>query len=107
MENPVILPFNDIHSTDIKSVGGKNASLGEMYNELSSKGIKVPDGFAVSVLAYWDFIYANQLKEPLEKLLAQLNRKDYSNLKEIGEKCRNLVMQATIPAETVGNIVKS
>ena len=51
-----IKQFKDISISDIKLVGGKNASLGEMFNQLSPKGIKIPDGFATTAEAYWLFL---------------------------------------------------
>jgi len=53
--------FSEIHLKDIALVGGKNSSLGEMFTELSSKGIKVPDGFAVTSDGYWSFLNENKL----------------------------------------------
>ena len=77
-----ILAFSKINSSDIAKVGGKNASLGEMFNNLSSSGINIPDGFATSSEAFWHFIDYNKLREPLKQLLESLDRKQYTNLKE-------------------------
>jgi pyruvate,water dikinase len=52
-ENKYILWFKDIRSEDVPLVGGKNASLGEMFSQLTSKGINIPDGFALTTKAYW------------------------------------------------------
>ncbi|MEM4709354.1 MAG: PEP/pyruvate-binding domain-containing protein, partial [Candidatus Diapherotrites archaeon] len=51
-----VLWFSDTKIEDVPLVGGKNASLGEMFRNLSSKGVKVPDGFSVTAVAYNDFI---------------------------------------------------
>lgn len=91
--------FDDIRLEDLKLVGGKNSSLGEMYSALSQKGIKVPYGFATTSAAYWKFISSNNLKAPIENLLAQLDRNFFSNLKEIGEKIRSIIRVAIIPEE--------
>ena len=61
-----ILWFKEISKKDVALVGGKNASLGEMFSRLSSKGISVPDGFALSTRAYWHFIKSNKIDEELE-----------------------------------------
>ncbi|WP_420935543.1 PEP/pyruvate-binding domain-containing protein [Alteromonas sp. A081] len=53
--------FSEIHLQDLALVGGKNSSLGEMFSALSSKGIKVPDGFAVTSDGYWSFLGENKL----------------------------------------------
>lgn len=92
-----IKPFNQIHITDTALVGGKNASLGEMITSLSSAGIRVPEGFATTASAFWYFIDTNKLREPLQNLMAQLKRPDFSNLGEIGSKARQLIRNASIP----------
>ena len=94
-----ILFFNQISIADIGKVGGKNASLGEMYNQLNPMGIKIPNGFAVTAEGYRMFRKANNLEKPLDDLLLSLDTKEYSNLSFIGEKARNLILSATIPEE--------
>src|ERR1035437_6720960 len=89
--------FSEINLSDIKVVGGKNASIGEMTNLLSALGIKVPIGYAITVEAYWEFIYYNKLKEPITELLQELDKKNYSNLDEIGEGIRTLMLNAVLP----------
>lgn len=100
-----IIPFNQIHITDTPIVGGKNASLGEMITSLSSAGIKVPEGFATTAEAFWYFLDSNKLREPLQQLMEQLNRSNYSNLKQIGSKARQLIHNATIPSDLAENIM--
>lgn len=92
-----IKPFGELTLEDIKQVGGKNSSLGEMYRELASKGIRVPDGFAVTVNAYWSFIEQNGLHHALAKLMESLDRENFSNLNEVGQKARDLILEGTIP----------
>ncbi|WNH13101.1 PEP/pyruvate-binding domain-containing protein [Thalassobellus suaedae] len=87
-----IKKFNEIGITDVGSVGGKNASLGEMYNQLTSKGVNVPNGFATTSYAFWEFLKANKIEEPLKELLTKLDRKNYSNLKTIGQQARELIL---------------
>lgn len=94
-----ILKFCEIGISDIPRVGGKNASLGEMFNNLVPKGLSVPDGFALSTEAYKDFISYNNLKEPLEELMSLLDKKDFTNLKEIGLKTRKLLLDAKFPLD--------
>ncbi|MDB5273225.1 MAG: phosphoenolpyruvate synthase [Chitinophagaceae bacterium] len=93
---PYILKFETISLKDISQVGGKNSSLGEMFQKLTKKGINIPDGFATTAFAYKDFLKTNQLEKPITDLLAQLNTKDFSNLKEIGAKIRTLILKANI-----------
>ncbi|WP_281298528.1 phosphoenolpyruvate synthase [Flavobacterium limnophilum] len=94
-----ILFFNQIGIADIDKVGGKNASLGEMYTQLIPMGINIPNGFAVTAQGYRMFRKANNLEKPLNDLLLSLDTKEYSNLSSIGEKARNLILSATIPNE--------
>jgi len=94
-----ILFFNQISISDIGKVGGKNASLGEMYCQLNPIGINIPNGFAVTAEGYRLFRKANNLEKPLDDLLLSLDTKDYSNLSSIGEKARNLILSAVIPEE--------
>ncbi|MBS1683444.1 MAG: phosphoenolpyruvate synthase [Bacteroidetes bacterium] len=92
-----IIPFSSISLKDISEVGGKNASLGEMFNQLSSRGIQVPDGFAISASAYKYFLRANKLEEPLRRILDSLDKKALSNLSEVGRACRDLIATAAMP----------
>lgn len=99
-----ILFFNQISIDDIGKVGGKNASLGEMYTQLNPKGISIPYGFAVTADGYRLFRAVNNLEKPLNDLLFSLDTKEYSNLSSIGEKARNLILSATIPNELSNEI---
>lgn len=99
--------FNEITIKDIPLVGGKNASLGEMYQNLKDKGINVPDGFAVTAESYKFFIKSNNLSEPLKKLLINLDKSDVTQLKKIGEKIRNMILNSPIPRELTEEIFKA
>lgn len=89
--------FSDINSCDVISVGGKNAILGDMYSKLSTLGINVPDGFAVTSFAFEHFLTANVLHQRLHELMHQLDRETFSNLKYIGAAARALILAGTIP----------
>ncbi|MDH7460079.1 PEP/pyruvate-binding domain-containing protein [Chitinophagaceae bacterium 26-R-25] len=89
--------FSDINACDAISVGGKNAILGDMYSKLSSLGINVPDGFAVTSFAFEHFLTANVLHQRLHELMRQLNPENLSNLKEIGAAARAMILGGTIP----------
>ncbi len=92
-------PFNQISLTDLGQVGGKNSSLGEMFNKLSKTGIKIPDGFATTAEAYWHFLDHNRLRPKLERLLKSLDTDTFKNLSEIGSAARNLVLASSLPVE--------
>lgn len=90
-----IKKFKELGNKDVAIVGGKNASLGEMYNELTSKGVRIPNGFATTSFAFWEFLKENNIQEPIENVLTKLDRKAYSNLAEIGKQARELILGAT------------
>lgn len=102
-----ILPFSKIHNADIATVGGKNASLGEMLSSLGDKGIRIPDGFATTAHAFRFFLKENGLEKTLQDLLQSLNTVSFSNLNEIGARCKQLVLEAKMPDELRASIVAS
>jgi pyruvate, water dikinase len=102
-----IKKFSDIAINDIPRVGGKNASLGEMFNSLASKGIRIPDGFAVTVAAYKYFINYNKLEPELKRLITDLDTENFSNLSIVGNKARNSILNGTIPEDLKQSIVNA
>lgn len=102
-----ILKFNQIGINDINKVGGKNASLGEMYNNLIPQGIRVPNGFAITTTAYKDFINYNSLSAPLNELMKLLDKTDFTNLSEIGLKARKLLLDAKFPLDLQTDITSA
>ncbi|HVX25051.1 MAG TPA: phosphoenolpyruvate synthase [Parafilimonas sp.] len=98
--------FSEISIDDVPTVGGKNASLGEMYNKLSSKGIRVPDGFATTAFAFQKFLEFNKITTTLKALLSSLNKKDFSNLDEVGAKARTIISNAKMPDEISKEIIQ-
>jgi len=102
-----IKKFSESGIGDVATVGGKNASLGEMISKLSSKGIVVPDGFATTAFAFETFLTYNELHLPLFDLIIKLNKTDYSNLKEIGTNARKLILAGKLPEKLVAEIIHS
>jgi pyruvate, water dikinase len=102
-----ILFFHQIGISDIAKVGGKNASLGEMYNQLNPKGIAIPNGFALTAAAYRLFREHNRLEQALNDLLLSLDTERYSNLAAIGEQARSLILSGTFPAEIIDAITEA
>jgi pyruvate, water dikinase len=91
--------FEETTIDDVPLVGGKNASLGEMYRELTSKGIKIPNGFSVTAEAYWHILKAGGI---LDKLKQTLDGLDISNVVELarrGKTARDLILGAGIPED--------
>jgi pyruvate, water dikinase len=93
------LSFDKIKMENTSLVGGKNASLGEMYSALSSLGIKVPNGFAVTADAYDYFIESNNLRTKIDEIIKNLNVKNVKELEEKGEKIRSLILSAKFPED--------
>ena len=89
--------FADISIRELALVGGKNASLGEMFSQLTPKGILVPDGFAVTAEAYRVFLEENKLRQPLTDLLGKLDKTGFVNLADIGGQARELIRKAAMP----------
>lgn len=94
-----ILPFTQLRNTDVPRVGGKNASLGEMFNQMGSAGIRVPDGFAITADAFRHFLASNHLQAPLSDALTALDTRTLDNLAEVGKRCRDLLHAATLPGD--------
>lgn len=94
-----ILWFDELGIKDVGLVGGKNASLGEMYRTLTDKGVRVPNGFAISSAAYQYFITSTGVKKQIKTILKDLNTKDIQNLMDHGQKVRETIMAAELPAD--------
>lgn len=101
------LNFTELDNSKVAQVGGKNASLGEMFQQLKSEGIQVPDGFATTADAYWEFIDQNNLKSPIQEELKKLDREHFSNLNETGKKIRQLILDAALPDTFAQAIIES
>ncbi len=106
-QEALVLPFNAVGIADIPLVGGKNASLGEMIQHLSCKGVKVPTGFATTAYAYRYFITAAGLEVKLRKIFADLDVEDMDNLQECGKQARSLMLETPFPLELQEAIAKS
>ncbi|AKQ45145.1 phosphoenolpyruvate synthase [Rufibacter radiotolerans] len=103
---PFIKLFKEISYQDLGKVGGKNASLGEMFNQLNPVGVKVPDGYATTADAYWFFLDNQNLRQPLTQILHSLDLDRFSNLAAVGEKARALILRATLPEQLCQEIEK-
>jgi len=91
--------FSETGIKDIAEVGGKNASLGEMYTSLIPKGILIPKGFAITAEAFKYFLSSNGMEEAIGLILRQLDRNSFSNLQVIGKTARDLMMKGHIPKD--------
>ncbi len=90
--------FETISISDVGLVGGKNASLGEMYQHLSSSGVNVPNGFATTRDAYLLLLAQNSLGERIDRLIAELNVEDVAQLQSVGKQVREMIVNEQLPA---------
>ena len=93
-----VIPFSELRMTDVGSVGGKNASLGEMLSQLAHEGIRVPDGFATTADAFRDFLRGAGLVERINARLEALDVDDVRQLTAAGAEIRRWVEDAPFPA---------
>ncbi len=91
--------FEEITRNDVATVGGKNASLGEMVRSLGTQGIRVPPGFATTAAAYWRFVEANGLRQTIEAALRERENGEVS-LQEAGEAIRGAFLRSDWPPDT-------
>ena len=92
-----IKTFNEISIEDVPSVGGKTASLGEMFRELSPQGVKVPDGFAITAKAYRNFLSTGGLDRKIDDLLRGLDTRNLEALRDCGAKVREAILATPFP----------
>ena len=95
---PYVVWLENADCNDVSSVGGKNASLGEMLANLSAEGVKVPPGFATTAEAYWRVVEHNKLREPIESCLADVAA-GRIELAEAGDTIRRAFLRADWPKE--------
>jgi pyruvate,water dikinase len=91
-----VAPFSELGSGDVARVGGKNASLAEMITHLEPAGIRVPEGFATTADAYWEFVDHNEMRERIAATLGRLEE-DEITLAEAGHSIRGLFYAAEFP----------
>ena len=97
--------FQEIGIGDVSLVGGKNASLGELYRELAPKGIKVPNGFAITAEAYWDLLRRTGVGQRIKEILSGLDTQDAANLQQKGSAIRRELTAAALPNYLAAEIV--
>ncbi|MFZ0447649.1 MAG: phosphoenolpyruvate synthase [Desulfatiglandaceae bacterium] len=102
-----ILWFNEIGIDDVPMVGGKNASLGEMYQNLHTQGIKVPNGFAITAYAYRYFLKYAGIEDEIKKVLKGLDTHDMQNLTMKGRAVRDIIRLAEFPPDLTQAIYSS
>ena len=87
--------FDSIRLDDVPAVGGKNASLGEMVREMGSQGVRVPNGFALTVRAYYDALRGSGAEKELRRLMDGVDGVDVELLEKRGAQARQIVYDST------------
>ncbi|MBU4338652.1 phosphoenolpyruvate synthase [Patescibacteria group bacterium] len=106
-DKKLILWFSDVGIGDVGLVGGKNASLGEMHQNLAVKGVTVPNGFATTAYAYRYFLEKSGLKDEIKRILKGLNTHDIRDLARRGAAARKAILAAELPKDFKENIVEA
>ena len=92
----LVVPFENLRMTDVESVGGKNASLGEMISQLP-QGVRVPTGFATTAHAFRQFLAHDGLADKISAKLAKLDTEDVRALAQVGAEIRAMVEAQPFP----------
>lgn len=103
----LVIWFDELQLKDIPEVGGKNASLGEMRQNLQKKGVNIPDGYAITAQAYRHLIKSAGIWDNIKETLQDLDTHDMHNLKTRGKKVRDLIYNAPVPKDLRDEIVKA
>ncbi len=99
MATRYVLPLESLRMTDVATVGGKNASLGELISQLAASGVRVPGGFATTAQAFDDFLAHNQLTQRISEALGKIDVDDVEALAKAGKEIRGWVEKAALPPE--------
>ncbi|MEY3201870.1 MAG: Phosphoenolpyruvate synthase [Pseudomonadota bacterium] len=99
-----VIPLSELRMTDVESVGGKNASLGEMISQLSASGVRVPGGFATTAQAYREFLAHQGLSARIHAALEALDIEDVTALAKTGAMIRQWIIETPFPAELEAEI---
>ena len=97
LEGALVAPFEQLRMTDVETVGGKNASLGEMISQLAASGVRVPGGFATTALAFREFLRQAGLQQRIQDKLSTLDVEDVRALADAGAQIRRWVVQTPLP----------
>jgi pyruvate,water dikinase len=106
-EQSFILWFDQLDIEDVPFVGGKNASLGEMYRHLTPKGVNIPNGFAVTAYAYRYLLDKTNAVQKIRDILSDLDTTDMDNLAIRGQKVRSLIKNLEFPQELKDAIIEA
>ncbi|MEK6973880.1 MAG: phosphoenolpyruvate synthase [Nanoarchaeota archaeon] len=105
-QNLLVIPFKSIRNSDVPLVGGKNASLGEMYSKLKRKGLNIPNGFAITSNAYIYLLKYSKADKKIKALLKNLDTSNLKSLQQTGKSIRELILSLEIPKDLEKQILK-
>jgi pyruvate, water dikinase len=97
--------FDEISIADVPLVGGKNASIGEMYRELAGSGIRIPNGFAVTAHSFRYLLESGGLLPEMRRILAEINKSDLNAFARSGQRLREMIYEAPLPEDLASEIV--
>ena len=100
-----IIWYKDLAVKDVPLVGGKNASLGEMFSQLAGKGVNIPNGFALTSEAYWYYLKANKIDNKLREIFKKFNPKSIKSLQKTGRSARQLILDSELPEDLKKEII--
>lgn len=106
LKSKFTLELHDVTLENLNLVGGKNASLGEMIRNLSSLGIAIPHGFAITADAYWEFLKFNDLEKSMRKIIGEIDIKNLIALRKGGSQVRQLIRNGKFPLELEEEIIE-
>ena len=107
MNKKYIVDLSEVKLSDLDLVGGKNASLGEMIQNIGKLGVNIPGGFAITVEAYWEFIRFNNLDDKIRSLMGELIKDDLVSLRKTGLEIRQIIRNGDWPEELKTEIKES
>lgn len=99
--------FKELTIDDVSIVGGKNASLGEMYSSLTEKGVRIPNGFAITAPAYFYYLEKTGILNPIKELIAQINPESIKSVQDVSQKIRTIIKQTELPQEMQQEIIEN
>src|SRR5688500_2016014 len=107
MKNKFTIPLQHLTLEDLPLVGGKNASLGEMFQNLTNLGISIPSGFAITVDAYWSFLKFNHLEASIYRMIKdEIDMENLISLRKGGMQIRQLIRNGRFPKELEHEIIQ-
>src|SRR6476661_6362619 len=107
MSNPYVLDFSEVGAGDVAIVGGKCASLGELFRELTLQGVRAVDGYSTTSHAHNVLLDTNGLRKRLKTLVKGLDVNDLAELARVGSEARALMMETPFPADIETAIIEA